>query len=149
MMKSLKILIFIFVMPVMSVAFYYYNNHLFVWEAKFQWSQEPFDASRFKNGSVEERAQMAADLIESRYLLGLNADEVSQLLGEETGDYFNSVSNLTYRLTNKGNADWILTLTADDNGKISQVFIRKSCCSVSRRVADFVLDSLFHLWDFR
>ncbi|MFN7728042.1 MAG: hypothetical protein ACK5P7_02675 [Bdellovibrio sp.] len=143
MKKSFKILFCVFVMSVLSAGFYYYNNHLFTWEAKVHWSQEPFDASRFKNGSMEERAKMAASLITGRYLLGMNADEVSYVLGEETGDYYKSDSNLTYRLTNKGNADWILTLTADDNGKICQVFIRKSCCSVSRRAADFVLGVLF------
>lgn len=149
MKKTLKILGFILAIPLLFVSFYYYNNNLFILEAKIHWSKEPFDASRFKNGSMEERAQMAASLIEGRYLLGMNANEVPQFLGEETGDYYNSDSNLTYRLTDKGNADWILTLIADDNGKISQVFIRKSCCSVSRRAADFILGGFFHLWNLR
>lgn len=138
-----KIFNFIFAILILSAGFYYYNNRLFVWEANFLWPQKPFDALSFKNGSMEERAQMVVSLIDSRYLLGMNANEATQALGEETGDYYNSDSNLTYRLTNKGNSDWILTSIVDEDGKICQVFIRKSCCSVSRRAVDFLLLGLF------
>ncbi len=120
-------------------AFYWYNNRLFLWEAKLLWSQQPFSEEKFKYGSTEERAGMVVDLIQSRRLLGADPMQLPILLGEETGDYYHSDSNSTYRLTDKGGADWMLTFVSDGEGKIVRIFIRKSCCSVSRRMFDFIL----------
>lgn len=138
-----RFLAIIFVIPIVGISFYFCDNRLFAWEAKILWQQDPFDELRFKNGSREERAKMSASLIESQHLIGMDTNEVTQILGEETGDYYHSDSNLTYRLTKKGNADWILTLTSNEDGKINQIFIRKSCCSISRKAVDFILSAAF------
>jgi hypothetical protein len=142
MKKSLKILIFIPVLLGMSGLFYYYNNRLFLWEARILWSQIPFDAVKFKNGSTQARAQMVVSLINSEYLVQLDGDKVSQILGEESGDYYHYDSNTTYRLTEYGSADWILTITTDSLGKVNRVFIRKSCCSISRKAFNLLLEGV-------
>ncbi len=139
MKKAFQVFIFIPVLLGMSSLFYYYNNRLFLWEAQILWSQRPFDAVKFKNGSTQERAQMVVSLINSKYLVELDGDKVSQILGEENGDYYHYDSNATYRLTEHGNADWILTITTDGQGRVNRLFIRKSCCSVSRKAFNFLL----------
>ena len=52
-------------------------------------------------------------------------DEFNNERGVLTGDYYATDSNFTYRLTNRGSADWILTLVPGNNGKIEKVFIRR------------------------
>jgi hypothetical protein len=122
--------------------FYWYNNNLGLWEARFLWPQKPFSSESFKAASEQDRAQMVVDLISSQVLLGIDYHKVTDLLGEETGDYYVTDSNFTYRLTNRGSADWILTLVPGNDGKIEKAFIRKSCCSVSKHALNLALDAL-------
>ena len=119
---------------------YWYNNTLFMWEAKIIWPQDPFSETKFKSGPAQERRRMVVDLIRSKKFIGVDSDKVPTLLGAETGDYYYSDSNSTYRLTDNGNADWILTFVSDGDGKIGRVFIRKSCCSVSKKMLYVSLD---------
>ncbi len=121
--------------------FYWYNNRLFLWEASLVWTQEPFSESKFKTGSTQDRSRMVVDLIRNEKLLGVTSDKIHEQLGEETGDYYYTDSNFTYRLTEKGSADWILTLIPGDDGKIRQIFIRKSCCSISQKILYWSLES--------
>src|SRR5690606_664228 len=88
--------------------FYWYNNTLFLWEAKIIWAQEPFSELKFKNSSSEDRARMVVDLIKYKKLLGMDSNKVPTFLGEETGD----------------------------DGKINRVYIRKSCCSISKKLVN-------------
>lgn len=120
--------------------FYWYNNNLSIWEARILWPQIPFSSEAFKSGSEQERAQMVVDLMTSQTLLNTRHQEIAQLLGNETGDYYVNDSTFTYRLTNRESANWILTLVPDDTGKIKKVFIRKSCCSVSRNILNSVVE---------
>jgi hypothetical protein len=76
---------------------------------------------------------MAADIIRNNRLLGFPSDKIHEQLGESTGDYYYTDANFTYKLTETGNADWILTLVTGEDGKIEKVFIRKSCCSISKK----------------
>jgi hypothetical protein len=86
---------------------------------------------------------MVVSLIQSNQFIGAESEEISTILGEETGDYYQSDLNITYRLTNYGNADWILTFKTDDTGKVNDVFIRKSCCSLSKRLFNFIYLKFF------
>jgi hypothetical protein len=141
MKKAFRILIIIPVLLGLSGFFYFYNNRLFLWEAQILWSQRPFDPVKFKNGSAQERAKMVVSLIDSNFLIDLDADSVSHFLGEENGDYYHDDSNTTYRLTEYGEADWILTITTDGQGKVDRLFIRKSCCSVSRKALNLLIEA--------
>jgi hypothetical protein len=136
----LRTAIGLFALLVMFSFFYWYNNNLSVWEARLLWPQKPFSSESFKSGSEQDRAQMVVDLISSKILLTIDYHRVSDLLGDETGDYYVTDSNFTYRLTNRGSADWILTLIPGDSGKIEMAFIRKSCCSVSKKVLGRLLN---------
>lgn len=152
-MKDYKIFIFLkkaslFVTKIFLVAssifllfglFFFYNNRLFLWEASLIWPQENFSYSKFKTGSPSERSSMIVDLIRNRQLIGLPIEKIPDLLGEETGDYYHSDSNFTYKLTDEENANWILTLITK-NGKIDKVFIRKSCCSISKKILAWGMD---------
>ena len=135
-LKSFFIMVFLFVG---FLGFYFYNNHLFLWEARILWGQSPFEAENFENGSAKEKSKMVVDLIERQSFVGLKASSVPEILGHGTGDYYYSDENTTYRLTENGYADWILTFSADDQGRIKKVFIRKSCCSISKKIANFFI----------
>lgn len=139
--KIFKVVVAIFAISILFGLFYWFNNNLSSWEARILWPQKPFSSEAFKSGSEEDRAHMVVDLISSQVLLQINYDKVTDLLGDETGDYYVTDSNFTYRLTNRGNADWILTLVPGNNGKIEKVFIRKSCCSVSHKILNQFFDS--------
>lgn len=114
--------------------FYWYNNRLFWWEASLLWPQKKFSEAEFRLSSPVERSQMVVDIIRNNRLLGMPTGDIDRRLGENTGDYYYSESNFTYRLTEKGETDWILTLVSGESGKVEHVFIRKSCCSISRRI---------------
>lgn len=138
---TFKILIGMLILFSVFGIFYWCNNRLFLWEASFLWPQEPFSESKFKSGSTQERSRMVVDLIHSKKLLGVASDKIHEKLGEETGDYYHTDSNFTYRLTERGSADWILTLVPGDDGNIAKSFIRKSCCSVSQKILHWGLES--------
>lgn len=135
-----KAIVVTFSISIIFGIFYWYNNRLFLWEASLIWTQEPFSESKFKADLTEDRAKMSVDLIQSKKLIGIESNKIHDLLGKETGDYYYSDANFTYRLTNRGNADWILTLVTGEDGKIERIFIRKSCCSISRRILYLGLD---------
>jgi hypothetical protein len=138
---AIKAMIGIVILGVFFAAFYGYNNRLFLWEAKLIWPQEHFLSDKFKHGSTQDRSRMVVDLINSKKLLEIDSRKIPDLLGDETGDYYFNDSNFTYRLTEKGNADWILTLVTGENGKIKNVFIRKSCCSISKKILHGLIDA--------
>jgi hypothetical protein len=103
------------------------------------WPSKTFSEVKFKNGDFFERASMAVDLISSRKYLGYDCKGITEVLGEETGDYYRSDSNSTYRLTNNQSTDWILTFQCGDEGVVKRVFIRKSCCSASQKILATIL----------
>lgn len=82
---------------------------------------------------------MAANLIEEKKLIGAECEKIPELLGQPTGDYYHQDGNRTYRLTERESANWILTFICD-NGKVENVFIRKSCCSISQNILLSLLD---------
>jgi hypothetical protein len=131
----------LFAIFVLFSSFYWYNNNLSFWEARLLWHQKPFSSESFKSGSEQDRAQMVVDLISSQVLLKIDYHNIPDILGEETGDYYVTDSNFTYRLTNRGSEDWILTLVPGDSGKIEKVFIRKSCCSLSKQILNLALNA--------
>ncbi len=122
------------------IAFYLYNNELYLFEAKFIWPSSKFTVEHFKQGSTLERASMAADLISSKNFIGLRCESIPIALGPRTGDYYVSDSNHTYKLTEKSSANWILTFVCSDKGIVEQVIIRKSCCSMTRKLINWGLD---------
>ncbi|PWU13014.1 MAG: hypothetical protein C5B49_15345 [Bdellovibrio sp.] len=146
-MKSLvKFLIFILrfafaflALFILFGTFYWFNNRLTALEAKIIWHQKKFDEPSFKSAGPQERASMAANLIEEKKFIDTECEKIPELLGQPTGDYYHQHSNYTYRLTERESANWILTFICV-NGKIESVFIRKSCCSISQRVLFWGLD---------
>ena len=138
----MKCLLVLIALVVMFSFFYWFNNNLSLWEARLIWAQKPFSSESFKSGTERERAQMVVDLISSQVLLKIDYHKVPDLLGEETGDYYVTDSNFTYRLTNRENADWILTIVPGNNGKVEKIFIRKSCCSVSKQALNLGFEEL-------
>lgn len=136
----MKFMFGLIVLVVFFICFYWYNNRLFLWEASLLWRQEAFSELKFKDGTTDERARMVVDLIKSKKFVGEDLDKLTDQLGSKNGDYYNYDTNITYRLTEENNADWILTFIPGDNGKIERVFIRKSCCSVSKRILNVVID---------
>lgn len=135
-----RAILYILVLALVFSVYYWYNNRLFLWEAKLLWPHEPFSAVKFKTGSTQDRAKMSVDLIQSKKLINVEYEKIHEALGEKTGDYYISDTNFTYRLTDKGDADWVLTLITGNDGKIERAFIRKSCCSVSKRIIYFGFD---------
>lgn len=124
--------------------FYQFDNRLFLFEARLVWPSASFNAQSFRSGTNSDRASMVADIIESKRFIGRKCNSVREELGEATGDYYVSDSNITYRLTNKGSADWILTFLCAKNGTVERVFIRKSCCSVSQEILYWTMERLFN-----
>ncbi|MGE0633516.1 MAG: hypothetical protein AB7O96_13975 [Pseudobdellovibrionaceae bacterium] len=118
--------------PAVFLAFYQYNNRLFLFEAEILWGSKQFNEIEFHGGSPATRASMTADLIRSKKFIGERCDSIPEVLGEETGDYYHSDSNSTYKLSEKQSANWILTFICGESGNIEKIIIRKSCCSTSQ-----------------
>jgi hypothetical protein len=121
-------------------AFYVYENRLFSIEAKIYFGSEKFEADRFKAGTPQDRSKMTADILKENYYFNVDCIRVREELGSPNGDYHISDSNLTYRLTDYGAADWILTFTCGSNKKIDSVYVRKSCCSFSQKSLSTLFD---------
>ncbi len=129
-------------LSILFLVFYWYNNRLFLFEAKMIWPQKNFNADIFRVGAAKDRASMAVNLIESKKLIGTPITQIPTILGEPNGDYYHQDGNHTYELTEKGNADWILTVVATDDGNVGEIFVRKSCCSISHDILYFVLSAI-------
>ncbi len=134
-----KSVLFLVGTVVLFSLFYFYNNRLFLFEARLLWPQNEFEQEKFRLGSIEDRAAMSVNLIERGELIGMPINLIPQYLGPSTGDYYHQDTNYTYQLTDRGSADWILTFVSNDEGTVSKIFIRKSCCSISRKILSAIL----------
>ena len=147
-MKQKKKLRFIVLMlivastPVIFFGYYQYNNRLFLLEAEVLWGSKKFNETEFHNGSSATRASMATDLIRSKKFIGERCDSIPEILGEETGDYYHSDSNSTYKLSENQSANWILTFICGESGSVEKVFIRKSCCSISQKLLYWGIEAI-------
>lgn len=128
--------------PAMFLALYQYNNRLFLFEAEILWGSKQFNEIEFHNGSPETRASMTTDLIRSKKIIGERCASIPEVLGEETGDYYHSDSNSTYKLSEKQSANWILTFICGNSGSIEKIIIRKSCCSTSQMLLHWGLEAI-------
>ena len=137
---GVKVIVVFVALSLSFFIFYWCNNRLFLFEARMIWPENNFSEQSFKGESSTGRASMAADLIEKQAYIGMECKKIPELLGDSTGDYYYQDSNYTYRLTDNESANWILTFVCDENGTIAKVFIRKSCCSISKRILLFGLD---------
>ena len=135
-----RILILLILLPPLFIAFYFYDNRLFLFEAKLLWKSNPLNKSEFRSGSIQKRSTMAYDIIQSKQFIGKNCLSIRSDLGDSTGDYYISDVNTTYLLTEKASANWILTFICGDNQKIESVIIRKSCCSVSQNILFWTIE---------
>lgn len=138
------ILIFFLLSPFLFVAFYFYNNRLFLFEAKILWNSTQLDESKFRTGTIQIRSSMVADIIESKKYIGESCSSIPLELGASTGDYYISDVNTTYKLTEKTSANWILTFICGEDQKITNVFVRKSCCSTSQKILFWILEIISH-----
>lgn len=128
--------------PAMFLAYHQYNNRLFLLEAEILWGSKQLNEIEFHNGSPATRASMAADLIRSKKFIGERCDSIPEILGEETGNYYHSDSNSTYKLSEKQSANWILTFICGESGSIEKVIIRTSCCSTSQKLLYWGLEAI-------
>ncbi len=134
-------MLFIF-FPAIFLAYYQYNNRLFLHEAEILWNQKQLNEIEFRSGSPTNRASMAVDIIRSKKYIGVRCDSITKILGEKTGDYYHSDSNATYNLSEEQSASWILTFVCGENGSIEKVNIRKSCCSTSQKLLHWGLEAI-------
>lgn len=132
--------------PLIFLAFYQYNNRLFLFEAEILWDSKQFNELEFHSGSPATRASMTADLIRSKKFIGAKCDSIPEVLGEETGDYYHSDSNSTFKLSEKQSANWILTFICGESGSIEKIIIRKSCCSTSQMLLHKGLEAIESLF---
>lgn len=99
-------------------------------DAKQRWGAKPFSTKAFKDGETQQRAEMAVNLIESKQFIGRTPDQVKDELGPFTGRFWSyTVPAYTIEEGWKKNADnWQLVFLLNENGKVSEVRIHKSCC---------------------
>ena len=126
---AVPVLIFLFL-------FFQYNNRLFVIEAKLIWPQKKLDTKLFQTRRYEFRQMMVVDLIEWVFI-GKPLTFLREKLGAPDGDYYYNDSNYTYALTNKGNADWILTFISNDTGVVERIIIRKKLLLNFKKNSEF------------
>lgn len=102
-------------------------------EAEKKWGSRFFDPTVFKEGSIEERAKMASDLLRKKQMKGLAMSAVRETLGDYTG-YFWSDQIPAYLLNEgwKNDEDvWQLVFLPGSDGKVGDIVINKNCCDKS------------------
>jgi len=107
-------------------------------EAKIKWGNHPFSPEKFKKGSVEEKAAMAAQLTRIKTLLGKTPTEIKTLLGEFSGHFWND-SIPTYLIEEgwqKGGDSWQVVFLLDNVGRVSEIKIHKNCCNKTKTPQD-------------
>ncbi len=100
--------------------------------AEKKWGQKAFDAIKFQNAPMSERAGMAVDLIKKKTYLNQPLERVIKEMGPRSG-YFISERIPTYFVVEgweKNENSWQLVFLPDRNGNIVEdVRIHKNCCS--------------------
>lgn len=114
--------------------FYYFDNRLFLWQARWIWPQRAFIAEEFKRSNPTQQATMVVDIIKSKRFIGKSMSVVQKELGPPTGDYYHNEVHYTYRLTERKKTNWTLTFLSDGSGAVESVFIRKSGYSISKKI---------------
>ena len=92
---------------------------------KKRFGSKKLNTKNFKNGSEQDRAKMAYDLINSKKYIGMHRSDIQKELGEPTG-YFRSETFLTYLVyvRREGPLEALQILFVPDRkGVIKQVLI--------------------------
>lgn len=96
-----------------------------------RWGKQKFTISSFVDGSLEQRAAMAADLTKNpKLFVGKNALEIKALLGPFSGHYFNESypTYLIQRGTDAKPESWQLVFLIDRHSKVKDIIVHKNCC---------------------
>lgn len=102
-------------------------------DVEARWGKKKFSAEKFKIAKIEERAQMAADLIKNRKLfIGKSAGEVISQMGPNTGYFFTDQlpAYTIYEGWKKNENTWQIIFLLGLNGKIKDIRMHRNCCAV-------------------
>lgn len=100
-------------------------------ETEKRWGKSDFSVEKFKNGSVESRASMAASLLQHKNnFLGLDRSEIRARLGDYSGYYISGMypTYLIQDAKNRNEEAWQLVFLIDNKGKITDIVVHKNCC---------------------
>lgn len=106
------------------------GERLSVAEAETRWGVTTFDFEGFKNGSVQLRAKMAADILKKKSFVGSSVDDVEKVLGRHDAHFKNDFIP-AYALNEGWKTDedtWQIVFLPNREMKIVDVFINKNCC---------------------
>ncbi len=137
----------------LSIAAYKFDNYItFSWEARIRWGYSPFDPKTFREVSTNKKARMIADLLRKDYLLGQTVKEVKKNLGEKTGGYYNTESNLPYTVYEKDKTVWdLIFIVNHETQRIDYIFVYRQGDGITRtilftfgRIVEELFDKVFY-----
>lgn len=100
-------------------------------DVKKRWGHSNFDAAKFKNGSSEQRAKMAASILENpKHFVGKTVPELREMLGEQTG-YYRLDMFPAYLIEEgkvQGDESWQILFLLGDEYRIREIKVHKNCC---------------------
>lgn len=99
--------------------------------AEKKWGHAIFDEKKFLNGTIQDRASMAVDLISRKKFVGENLTEVQQKLGKNTGHFWSDFIP-TFIIEDGASQQkdtWQIVFLPDSSRRVKEVRIHKNCCS--------------------
>ena len=133
--SSLVLFLFYFFVLYPPFNEYYYETHdqISVERMVEKWGDTPFDAVKFKKGSPQQRAAMAADIVRKQKYFWQPIDVVFRDLGQ--GDFYTHVKEASeYTLERAGtswfkSADYYLVFDdVDIEKRVKSVYVVQKCC---------------------
>jgi hypothetical protein len=97
-----------------------------------KWGSSPFVAEKFRDGSVQTRASMAAALLrDQKQFLGKSLADIKAVLGTHDGHYFNdSIPAYFIQMgQTKTEESWQIVFLPTKDRKVSKIIVHKNCCS--------------------
>ena len=135
-MKVKLLLVFgLFLTPsVMSAigSHFWFGKTITALRAETVWGKETFANEKFKNGTVAERAKMAASLLrQKKAWKGRPLTDVTTLLGQHDGFYFtDSIPAYLIQIPEKsGEEAWQVVFLPNSDRMVEDIIIHKNCCN--------------------
>jgi hypothetical protein len=95
-----------------------------------KWGSSPFDADKFRTGSMDVKAKMAASLIKGKKYIGKSVLDIRSELGDPDGYYFSDVypAYIIEEGQTRDQDTWQIVFLLDKSRRITDVIVHKNCC---------------------
>ncbi len=100
-------------------------------KVKKRWGQQSVDLAKFKNTKIENRANMAFNIMTDKSYIGKSVEEIRELFGSTDGFYFIDIypAYLIQKDQLPKDETWQIVFRLNSKYKVRDIIVHKNCCA--------------------